>query len=96
MAWGVWNKIKQGIKKAGNFVKKAVGFVADKVVKPFRPIIGAAATAFGGAKGGAVANKVMDTVERWSDTAARPQGWAADGGEGGGAVANWASAKGWS
>ena len=85
MAWGVWNKIKQGIKKAGNFVKKAAGFVADKVVKPFRPIIGAAATAFGGAKGGAVANKVMDTVERWSD-----------GGEGGGAAANWAAGKGWS
>ena len=84
MAWGVWNKIKQGIKKAGNFVKKAVGFVADKVVKPFKPIIGAAATVFGGAKGGAIANKVMDTVERWSD------------GDGDGAVANWAAGKGWS
>ena len=35
MAWGVWNKIKQGLRKAGNFAKKGVDFVADNVIKPF-------------------------------------------------------------
>ena len=39
MAWGLWNKIKQGFKKVGNFVKKAASFVNDKIVKPFKPVI---------------------------------------------------------
>ena len=39
MAWGLWNKIKQGFKKVGNFVKKAASFVNDKVIKPFKPVI---------------------------------------------------------
>ena len=66
MAWGLWNKIKNGFKKVGNFVKKAAGFVTDKVIKPFKPIISAAATAFN-PKAGLIANKVMDTVEKVSD-----------------------------
>ena len=39
MAWGLWNKIKQGFKKVGNAVKKAASFVNDKVIKPFKPVI---------------------------------------------------------
>ena len=39
MAWGLWNKIKQGFKKVGNFVKKAASFVNDKIIKPFKPVI---------------------------------------------------------
>ena len=38
MAWGLWNKIKQGFKKAGNFIKNAAAFVNNKVIKPFKPI----------------------------------------------------------
>ena len=85
MAWGLWNKIKQGVKKAGNFAKKVVKSVTDNVIKPFRPVIGAAATAFN-PKAGMIANTVMDKVERFSD----------DGFDGRGAVANWAAGKGWS
>ena len=85
MAWGLWNKIKQGVKKAGNFAKKVAKSVTDNVIKPFRPVIGAAATAFN-PKAGMIANTVMDKVERFSD----------DGFDGRGAVANWAAGKGWS
>ena len=45
MAWGLWNKIKQGFKKVGNFVKKAASFVNDKVIKPFKPVIEGVANA---------------------------------------------------
>ena len=42
MAWGIWNKIKNGLKKAGKWIKnkiikpvgKVVGQVVNKVVKP--------------------------------------------------------------
>ena len=66
MAWGLWNKIKQGLKKAGSFVKTAARTITDKVIKPFKPIITAAATAFSPAAG-AIANRAMDAVERFSD-----------------------------
>ena len=46
MAWGLWNKIKQGFKKVGNFVKKAASFVNDKVIKPFKPVISKVADTF--------------------------------------------------
>ena len=39
MAWGLWNKIKQGFKKVGSAVKSAAKFVNDKIVKPFKPVI---------------------------------------------------------
>ena len=38
MAWGFFNKIKKGFKKAGSFIRKAANFVNDKVMKPFKPI----------------------------------------------------------
>ena len=66
MAWGLWNKIKQGFKKVGSFVKKAANIVTDRIIKPFKPIIGGAISAVNPAAG-AVANRVMDSVERFSD-----------------------------
>ena len=66
MAWGLWNKIKQGFKKVGSFVKKAANIVTDRIIKPFKPIIGGAISAVNPAAG-AVATKVMDSVERFSD-----------------------------
>ena len=39
MAWGLWNKIKQGFKKVGGAIKKAASFVNDKIIKPFKPVI---------------------------------------------------------
>ena len=45
MAWGLWNKIKQGFKKVGNAIKKAASFVNDKVIKPFKPVISNVANA---------------------------------------------------
>lgn len=80
MAWGLWNKIKTGLTKAGRFIKNAAGTVVDKVIKPFKPVITAAATAFNPAFG-AVASKVMDEAERfsdegWRETGNRAIGWA--------------------
>ena len=71
MAWGLWNKIKQGFKKVGSAVKKAADFVTDKIIKPFRPFISGA---IGAVKPqyGAVADKVMDSVERFSDEGFTP------------------------
>ena len=66
MAWGLWNKIKQGVRKAGNFAKSAARVITDKVIKPFKPVITAAATAFN-PTAGMIAHKAMDTIERWSD-----------------------------
>ena len=39
MAWGIFNKIKKGFKKVGSAFKKAAGWVNDKIVKPFKPLI---------------------------------------------------------
>ena len=44
MAWGLWNKIKNGIKKVGNFAKRAVVSIADKI-RPFTPFISSVAHA---------------------------------------------------
>ena len=71
MAWGLWNKIKQGFKKAGAVVKKVANVVTDKVIKPFRPFIAGAIGAVNPAAG-TVAGKVMDTVERFSDEGFTP------------------------
>ena len=86
MAWGLWNKIKQGVKKAGTAIKKAADFVTDKVIKPFKPVITNALSAVNPALGN-VANKAMGAVEKFSD-----EGYGAVKG----AVANWANSKGWS
>ena len=87
MAWGVWNKIKQGLRKAGNFAKKGVDFVADNVIKPFKPLIGAAASAIN-PTAGMVANTAMGAIETLSDAS---DSW----GSAKGAVSKWASSKGW-
>ena len=80
MAWGLWNKIKNGITKAGRFIKNAAKVVTDKVVKPFKPVIAGAIGAVNPVAG-AAAHAVMNSVERfsdegWSDTGKRAVGWA--------------------
>ena len=72
MAWGVWNKIKNGFKKVGKIVKNAADFVTDKVIKPFKPIIGAAASAISPSFGSAL-TKGMDVVEKFSDEGTIPK-----------------------
>ena len=71
MAWGLWNKIKQGFKKAGTVIKKAADVISDKVIKPFKPIISGAIGAINPAAG-AVAHRAMDAVERFSDEGFTP------------------------
>ena len=83
MAWGLWNKIKQGFKKAGKFIKGAAKFVSDKVIKPFKPVLGAVATAINPALGAAV-NTGMNVVEKFSD-----EGWGSSGRR----ALGWASKK---
>ena len=70
MAWGVWNKIKNGFKKVGSAIKKAANWVSDKVIKPFKPLISAGATAVNPALGAAV-NTGMHVVDRLSDGGAQ-------------------------
>ena len=76
MAWGIWNKIKKGFKKAGAFVKKAAGKVLggikkinDKVVKPLKPIIKTAANAIVPGSGAIIdrASNAVDGVVGWAD-----------------------------
>jgi phage-related protein len=44
MAWGVWNKIKNGIKKVAGGIGKAASWVNDKIIKPvIKPIANAVA-----------------------------------------------------
>ena len=74
MAWGLFNKIKKGLKKAFNFAK-------EKIVKPFlgvatkaAPLIGMAANAIAPGSGIAVtgaingANAIMNDIDEgdWS------------------------------
>ena len=67
MAWGLWNKIKNGFKKAAGWVKdKVLKPVVNNVVKPFKPIIaGVADKIKPGA--GAVVNTVLGVAEKVSD-----------------------------
>ena len=65
MAWGLWNKIKQGIKKAAGWVKdKVLKPVVNTVVKPFKPIISTVANAVN-PKVGALVNTGMNVAEKW-------------------------------
>jgi hypothetical protein len=72
MAWGLWNKIKQGIKKAGNWIKdKVIKPVVNTVIKPFKPAISAVATAIN-PKVGSLVNTGMNVLEKWSDGGESP------------------------
>ena len=46
MAWGLFNKIKKGFIKTGAAFKKAAGWVNDKIIKPFKPLIRTAVNTF--------------------------------------------------
>ena len=77
MAWGLWNKIKNGFKKAGQWIKgaaekirdKVIKPVTEKVIKPFKPLISAAVTAYNPQAGAAV-DTALGVVEKLSD-----EGW---------------------
>ncbi len=62
MAWGLWNKIKKGFKKAGKVFKKGAQFINDKVIKPFKPLIKSAADSFIPGSG-AIIDKVSDGID---------------------------------
>ena len=75
----LWNKIKNGFKKVGNFVKGAVGKVVSNVIKPFKPIISGVASAINPTAGAAITTG-MNVVEKLSD-----EGW--------GGAKDWARKK---
>ena len=62
MAWGLFNKIKRGFKKAFNGIKKAAGWVNDKIVKPFKPLIKTAVNSFIPG-GGAIVDVASDGID---------------------------------
>ena len=67
MAWGLWNKIKNGFKKAAGWVKdKVLKPVVNTVIKPFKPVISAAASAINPTLGAAVTTG-MNVAEKISD-----------------------------
>ena len=67
MAWGLWNKIKNGFRKVGGFIKdKILKPVVNTVIKPFKPVISAAASAINPALGAAVTTG-MNVAEKISD-----------------------------
>ena len=67
MAWCLWNKIKNGFKKAAGWVKdKVIKPVVNTVIKPFKPVISAAASAINPALGAAVTTG-MNVAEKISD-----------------------------
>ena len=66
MAWGLYNKIKKGFKKTGAALKKFAGFINDKIVKPFKPIIKTVANRFlPGA--GAVVDVASDGIDAFAN-----------------------------
>ena len=69
MAWGLWNKIKNGFRKAGKVVRNVARTITDKVIKPFKPVISGVANAINPTLGKAV-DYGMSSVERFSD-----EGW---------------------
>ena len=78
MAWGLWNKIKNGFKKAAGWVKdKVLKPVVNTVVKPFKPVIAGVASAINPTLGAAV-NTGMNVVEKLADgdIGSVAKGWA--------------------
>ena len=86
MAWGLFNKIKKGFKKVGSAFKKAAGFVNDKIVKPFKPLIKTAVNSFIPGAGVVVdvASDGIDAVTKgdWGGAAQSAKG-----------IASWANNK---
>ena len=78
MAWGLWNKIKNGFKKAAGWVKdKVLKPVVNTVIKPFKPVIAGVASAINPTLGAAV-NTGMNVVEQIADggIGSVAKGWA--------------------
>ena len=71
MAWGVWNKIKNGFRKVGRFIRKGAEWVNNKIIKPFKPIVKAGVGALANTflpGSGAIASKAVDVVSDGIDT----------------------------
>ena len=95
MAWGIWNKIKKGFKKAGAFVKKAASAIGrglrkvnEKIVKPFMPVIKTAANAILPGAGTAI-GVASGAVDRFTSDDGVNVDAVKDG------VRGWAKNKGW-
>ena len=65
MAWGIWNKIKQGFKKAGQVIKDGAKYINNKVIKPFKPLIKQAVNTFVPGAGKYV-DALSDGVDQWT------------------------------
>lgn len=87
MAWGLWNKIKNGFRKVGNFVRKAAKTVNEKIIKPFKPVISTAANAISPKLGKAL-DVGMGAVETLSD-----DGWGGVGKKAGSSAVQWAKTR---
>ena len=76
MAWGLFNKVKKGFKKVGSAFKKGVTWVNDNVVKPFKPLIKAAADAYypGAGKAVDIASGGIDAISRGDLRSAKQSG----------------------
>ena len=62
MAWGIFNKIKKGFDNIGDFLKKGVNFVNEKIVQPLRPVFRHVANRFVPG-GGELVDRVADGVD---------------------------------
>ena len=67
MAWGLWNKIKKGFQKVGKAIKKGVGWVNDKIIKPIKPVLKTAANVFLPGVGGKIVDAASDGIDAWTD-----------------------------
>ena len=87
MAWGLWNKIKNGFKKAGKVIRNVARTVNEKVIKPFKPVITGVANAINPTLG-KVADTAMNSVERFSD-----EGWSSVGKHAKESAVSWAKSR---
>ncbi len=87
MAWGLWNKIKNGFRKAGKVIHDAAKVVNNKVIKPFKPIISNVANSINPTLG-KVVDVGMKSVERFSD-----EGWDGVGKQAKESASQWANKR---
>ena len=84
MAGGLWNKIKNGFKKAGKVIRNVARTITDKVIKPFKPILSGVANAVH-PKLGKVFDVGMGAVETLSN-----EGWGGVKRKGAETASEWA------
>ena len=67
MAWGFWNKIKQGFSKVGRAIVKGANWVNDKIIKPFKPVIKEGVRQLGNSFSPELGNRLSQAVDTVSD-----------------------------